>query len=235
MAAEGDPVVKNVPSVVAGSKSVTSWYRLSPEQFADLPEAKQAIRFATLDPSLLAAAIFHATNRQRAKSQLAVLEYDAAASEAARLQASAMATHKFIGHENDFDTTLKTPMDRIRKVGLRPGYIAENVALELARKHHSGETYYTRTVDGVTVFSVLPDGPPIPMHSYIGFAEALLDGWMHSPGHRANILSDKARRLGCAGAPTYDPAGFEMFYCAQVFFAPPVNSQSTPLETSPGQ
>src|SRR4030095_1990451 len=134
--------------------------------------------------------------------------------------ATVMAEKKFLGHENEFDKTLHTPSDRIRRVGLRPSYIAENVALEFARKLRSGEAFYTRTVDGATVFSATPNGPSFPMHSYVSFAEALLDGWSNSPDHRANSLSDKPRRRGCAVAPAHDPTGLEVLYCAQVFFTP---------------
>ncbi len=220
LATEGSQVASNNPPAVVDSSRQKAWYAMSTERFGTLPEAGKPIEFATLDRELLAAAIFHATNLQRVKSRLAPLAHDPAASEAARLQATVMAAEKFLGHENDFDAALKTPLDRIRKVGLRPGHIAENVALEFGRKYRSGEPFYTREENGKTVFSASPDGPPIPMHSYVSFAAALLEGWMDSPGHRANILSDRPRRLGCAAAPAQDPTGLEVFYCAQVFFTP---------------
>jgi uncharacterized protein YkwD len=214
---ESSTTISNGPPVAANERN---WYAVSPEKFAALPEARKPIQISALDGDLLAAAILHATNQQRAKHRLPALEYDPAATQAARLQANVMAKEKFLGHENDFDPALKTPLDRIRKVGLKPRFIAENVALEFARQYRSGDLFYTRTVDGETVFSATPDGPPMPMHSYASFAAALLDGWMHSPDHRANILSDKPRRLGCAGATSRDEAGMEVFYCAQVFFTP---------------
>ena len=37
----------------------------------------------------------------------------------------------------------------------------------------------------------------IPYRTYWGFAKDVVDGWMHSPGHRANILNRDFKRLGC--------------------------------------
>lgn len=226
LGAESSPTSTNKPPVPTGVAIAvtvadeTKWYGLAPGAFAALPEAQKTIQLSALDRRLLAAAIHHATNQERAKNQLPPLQYEPAAAEAARLQADVMAKEKFLGHENDFDPALKTPLNRVRKVGLKPRFIAENVALDFARQYRSGDTFYTRSVDGETVFSAVPDGPPLPMHTYASFAATLLDGWMHSPDHRANILSDKPQRLGCSGAPSRDSTGLEVFYCTQVFFTP---------------
>lgn len=232
LGAESSPSPSKRPPVPTGVTIAVAvadepkWYALAPDAFAALPETQKTIQLSVLDRRLLAAAVHHATNQERAKHQLPPLQYEPAAAEAARLQADVMAKEKFLGHENDFDPALKTPLNRIRKVGLKPRFIAENVALEFARQYRSGDTFYTRTVNGETVFSAAPDGPPLPMHSYASFAAALLDGWMHSPDHRANILSDKPQRLGCSGAPARDSTGLEVFYCAQVFFTPKEDPQS---------
>ncbi len=34
------------------------------------------------------------------------------------------------------------------------------------------------------------------MHTYLSFADAIVDGWMRSPGHRANLLNKRAIELG---------------------------------------
>ncbi len=44
-----------------------------------------------------------------------------------------------------------------------------------------------------------------------------LDGWMDSPGHRENILSDEARYLGVACAYKDDDE-MPLYYCVQLFF-----------------
>lgn len=234
-AADHQVVATQQVGVTGSPRDAARWYALSAERFAALPEAQQAIAFSTLDHNLLAAAIHHATNLQRAKHGLAALEYDAAVSEAARLQAVVMATKKFMGHENPFDASLRTPLDRLLKVGLKPRFLAENVAMEFLRTLAPGEAYYTRIEKGATVFSTTPNGPPIPMHSYVSFAAMVLNGWMDSPSHRANILSDQPRRLGCAGAPAQDSSGLEVLYCAQVFFTPMREASSAAIEPVQGR
>jgi uncharacterized protein YkwD len=39
-------------------------------------------------------------------------------------------------------------------------------------------------------------------------AESVVDGWMHSPGHRANVLSSKFDEVGVAVAPESPTRGF---------------------------
>jgi uncharacterized protein YkwD len=58
------------------------------------------------------------------------------------------------------------------------------------------------------------------MHTYLSFAEALVESWMQSPGHRKNILHKEQEYLGCACELARKTNAMETFYCAQVFFAP---------------
>jgi uncharacterized protein YkwD len=60
-------------------------------------------------------------------------------------------------------------------------------------------------------------GEPMPPHTYSSFAQALLDDWMNSPGHRENILSDEAPYLGAACA-YQDDDEMPLYYCVQLFF-----------------
>jgi GNAT superfamily N-acetyltransferase len=67
-----------------------------------------------------------------------------------------------------------------------------------------------------------PNGKPIPPHTYVSFAKALLSQWMNSPHHKENILIADARYMGSACAPSRDDGDrdFHKFYCAQEFFTP---------------
>ena len=66
-------------------------------------------------------------------------------------------------------------------------------------------------------FSYRSDGEPIPPHTYRTFAAQLLDQWMKSPGHRANILADQPTLLGAACVPSKSKLGMDQFHCVQVF------------------
>jgi uncharacterized protein YkwD len=110
--------------------------------------------------------------------------------------------------------------DRAKLAGLRPRVLAENVASTFGRRYKSGQPFYSREQNGRKIYSAEPNGPPIPMHTYSSFAEALVDSWMKSPGHRKNILHSEVEYLGCACDLPRNPNAMETFYCTQVFFTP---------------
>lgn len=205
----------------AADAPAAAWFtNYTAESFRKSPSARQQIQPDKLHRDLLDAAVFHETNRRRSQHGLPPLKFDLRAREAARMQAQAMARHGFVGHENAFDAQRKTMMDRARLAGLQPGFLAENVASSFARRYESGSSFYIRTENGRKVFSVTPNGPQIPMRSYVEFAEALLDGWMNSPGHRKNILHQSPEFLGTACEPAREREEMEKVCCTQVFFTP---------------
>jgi uncharacterized protein YkwD len=188
--------------------------------FRKLEAASQRIDPQRVDLNLLDAAVFHETNRRRQRDGLRPLACHAKAREMARMQSRAMAQQRFVGHTNPREPKKKALSDRAQLVDLRPSFLAENVATAFGRRYESGAKFFVREENGEKVYSHRPDGPPIPMHSYLSFAEALVDGWMASFGHRANILHKSPQYLGCACQSAKDESAMETFYCAQVFFAP---------------
>ena len=85
--------------------------------------------------------------------------------------------------------------------------------------HLEGKPFYTREENGKKIFSLEPDGTPVPPHIYVSFAAALFDSWMASAPHRKNILSPESKFLGTRSRLSINPAtGMPLFYCAQVFF-----------------
>jgi uncharacterized protein YkwD len=183
-------------------------------------EAERAGRIdvAAIDHDLLSAAVFHETNRRRARYSRAALTYRAELQEAARIQARGMVRAGAVSHQHP-EPDLKTLADRLRHVGVRPAFSAENTAMSFAIQYTSGTPVYSRTQDGRVVFSYEPDGEPIPPHTYRSFAEALLDEWMRRLGHRRNILDERSRQLGTGHARARDPQGMDTMYSVQVFFA----------------
>ncbi len=190
-----------------------------PKVFFERPETSEAINFDHIDQALLAAAVFHETNRRRDDQELPALAYLPVLREAARVQARAMVREGEATHMHP-DEVLKTPSDRLRHLGLDGRFSAENVAMVFGIRYESGEQVYTREVDGVRIFSREPAGDPIQPHSYQSFAKALLDAWMKSPGHRKNILSPEPELLGTACLDDRSAKGMDRFFCAQVFYAP---------------
>jgi uncharacterized protein YkwD len=138
-------------------------------------QLEDAIDPGAADARLLSLAVFEATNAARAGEGLGALQHCPECEVAAQQHADDMARLDFFSHENP-DPALRTVGLRLQAAGLS-GYAgwAENIA-----------NYPARTSGG--------------MHTYRSFATYVLDGWMNSSGHRANILSTSMTHLGAACA-----------------------------------
>ena len=191
------------------------------ESFQKLEEAQQKINLDHVNHDLLSAAVFHETNKRRLAEKLPPLDYEPKLGDAAKMQAVIMEERGSISHVNPESPGKETPADRLRLAGLEAGYSAENVATAFALAYPLGKPLYTREENGKKILSLEPDGPPVPTHSYVSFAAALLDLWMASAPHRKNILSPKPKFLGAGSQlSTNEATGMPLFYCAQVFFTP---------------
>ncbi len=193
-------------------------YALSPAAFGRLRAVRQPLPLDALDHDLLAAALFHEANRHRRKLGYPSLRHLPPLDDAARLQARAMAAHQRVSHEHPTSSALRRPYDRVSSVGLRPRFVAENVASAFGLQYEARRRFYTRREGGRTLFSYRPDGPALPLHTYASFAVTIVDQWMGSPGHRANILANEAAFMGHACAVAGQDGGMPMLYCAQLFF-----------------
>lgn len=190
------------------------------QTFRDHPPAQARIDMEKIDHDLLSAAVFHETNRRRENEGLPTLLHHPGVRGVALMQAKIMAERGSISHVNPKLPEKETPADRFRLAGLKLAFAAENVATAFGLEYTSGKPVYVRTEDGKKRFSREPDGMPLPMHTYLTFADDLLEGWMNSPGHRANIVSTDPQFLGASSRPSTNDIGMPMFYCAQVFYTP---------------
>ncbi|MGR3492868.1 MAG: CAP domain-containing protein [Shimia sp.] len=97
--------------------------------------------------------------------------------------------------------------DRVRAVGYRYRTVAENLArvplydFEGQRFRIEGECRFRRA-----------SGERITRQSYGEAARYITRGWMNSPGHRRNLLSDAVREIG--SAVRLDPNGP---YCGDIY------------------
>ncbi len=195
---------------------VVKFHEMPSEKFWKLDAVKEDLEFDHLDLALLDAAVFHETNRRRIENDLPSLKFKAILREAARIQVRAMIKLEKVSHLHP-DPEKKTMRDRFDFLGIETRRMAENVAMTFGIRYKSGEKFYTRKKDGRTVFSIEPNGPPIPPHTYKSFAEHLLDEWMASPGHRKNILTPGLKCLGVSSLHDRSGLGMDSFYSAQEF------------------
>jgi uncharacterized protein YkwD len=196
--------------VPSGYKRLTYENYRAEKLFHDL------LDFDALDYARLHAALFFATNAVRARHSRSVLAYHPLLEQAARLHAQRMVTQNFLAHDNPYDDSLRTVEDRVRSVGVVNPEPTENIATYFGIRYRPREPVY-RLDGGQGRFSRRPGGPPIAKHTYLSFAEAVVDLWMHSPEHRHNILAREAQQMGCGGAFYWDEQGFPKFKTVQVF------------------
>jgi uncharacterized protein YkwD len=198
----------------------TNHFQLTPAHFRETKAAKEELRFEVVDSELLSAAVLHETNRRRAEKGLRPLKYHAKAERAAEIQSKIMKKRGSISHENPGNALYETLPKRVRAAGVNPGFAAENVATAFGLRYESGKGFFKREEGGKTVFSYSPKGSSIRPHTYVSFAEALVEAWMNSPGHRDNILHKEPESLGVSCVGSVGESGLPIFYCTQVFLAP---------------
>ena len=175
------------------------------------------IDFKNINFDLLNAAVFFRTNEIRVKHGKNPLNFHPALLNAAQMHASDMVAHNFISHTNHFSKDRKEPTDRYVLCNIENPLPAENIANSFAIRYKANTPVYV--IDSsLFLFSYEPEGNTIEHHSYLSFADALVELWMISDGHRSNILRDTAVELGCACVFYVDKVGsMPKFMCVQNF------------------
>jgi uncharacterized protein YkwD len=184
--------------------------------FRQDPRFLARIDLAAIDYPLLDAAVFFATNEIRVKQGLKPLAWSPALEQAALGHARRMAEKNFFNHTDPYDRSRASKEDRGHLAGIANPHLAENIAETFGLVYAAGKSIFPR---GNGEFSYRDNGPLIPPHTYLSFADSVLDMWMHSSGHRANILSTNGLELGC-GARLYANRSFyemPMFKAVQNF------------------
>ncbi|MFO7656918.1 MAG: CAP domain-containing protein [Bacteroidales bacterium] len=187
--------------------SVYYYSKLNVKNFRQDSFFNQAVDFNNPDYSRLNAAVFFATNEQRAKRKLKLLDYSQKLEEMASMHSKEMCEKDFFNHINPKNKKKKTPADRATLAGISNPYIAENIATAFGLQYEPNKNARAR---GPGKFSYTADGELIPPNSYLMVADMLVKSWMNSEGHRKNILSQNALQLGCGTCLFFDKGFNEM-------------------------
>jgi uncharacterized protein YkwD len=140
--------------------------RYDHRSFFSYGPANERIRLNSIDYPLLRAALFYETNRMRTKNGRLPLAYHPGCAAAAQLHAEDMAKGKFYTHTNPNDPSKTRPRDRVALFDVHWGWMAENINQGMGNG------------------------------TYVEVARQYVDSWMHSSGHRANMLNPVATHLG---------------------------------------
>jgi uncharacterized protein YkwD len=208
-------------ALVLPARAAGDWSRLPAEKFARLPELQQRIDPAHFDEALLSTAIFHETNRVRRRLGLPLFKHLEKLDAAAELKAAAGVLEPELRHESALPAHA-LPADRVKSVGLEYRIVAENLARLPAYDLPEGvKKVGVRKRGGREEYYRLDTGRALERRTYENFAVYVVDSWMNSPGHRANIVNAALTSLGCAARPCEAPvSGHEQVYAVQVFFTP---------------
>ena len=160
------------------------------------PLFQETIDFNNIDYRRIAATVFYATNEIRQRHNLSIFDYARELEISAYNHSKEMTLRNFFDHSNPHNPSRRTTGDRARLAGITNPYLAENIAQSFAIQYQAGRSVYG--IDGNNgLISYTSGGTPIPPHTYLTFADAVLNQWMNSPGHRANILNTNGLQLGC--------------------------------------
>jgi len=193
--------------------------RLPPAEFARLPEVNALIDLENYDRDLLAAAIFHETNRWRVQLGLPPFRHLPKLDQAADMQVTFGSLMPEVGHTNVLPSQA-SPLDRVLSTGLRPGYVAENVALTPVFNTGQETSFEVRGLGLERKYFDPATGRQLQPHTYATFATRVLVQWMNSPGHRANIANGTLHYLGCSARSKRNLNGTDSLFAVQAFFTP---------------
>ncbi len=187
-----------------------SYYdRFTAEEFMEYELSNHKIDSKIIDYHLLNAAVFYETNRMRVKHGMKPFIHSAALEKAAFVHSKDMVEQGFFSHDNPYDAKKRTPFQRMALFGVTGGYRAENITQTFGIQYKAGSPIIPPE-HGNKLFRDFETGEVLPNHTYNSLAVDMVDGWMNSPGHRANILSVELKYLGCGAFHFEDRSSLDM-------------------------
>jgi uncharacterized protein YkwD len=181
------------------------YYSTSSKEFFEQGLANDTANLESLNLELLQAAIFHSTNLQRSKKRQ--FKYGKNLEKGASFHSSEMESKGFFSHLNRKNKKYKTPFDRAEKFKAKYAVVGENILEEIALDYKDNSMYDSELENGVYVFYHHNNGKIVRELTYKEIADKMVDSWMHSPPHKANILSKDYTHLGVGVAIKKSPYG----------------------------
>lgn len=159
-------------------------------------------------------AVMLLTNQARCANGLEPLVGSPALRQAAYLHSGDMAREDFFSHDSPVQGR-ETLGRRMAQVGMDNRFGAENIIDARYMAYQSGRKF--QIVDQASCRFAYEDGTPIPAQTYASLAAELVQRWMDSPGHRANILNKGMREHGFAAVPSKSTSLCGGILATQVF------------------
>lgn len=180
------------------------YYENTPQDFFLLPEVNSPIDVYHPNYELLDAAVFHATNLERIKVNLAPFLFDSSLYKAAAQHTESMVKYDFLAHDNPFESENSDFWGRIERYTKRYYSIGENIQDCFVLKPAKGYCVGRKTENEYHFYDC-ETYKPIPTLSYQEFAKACLKSWMSSSHHRQNILNQQYTHSASVGRIMSNP------------------------------
>jgi uncharacterized protein YkwD len=165
------------------------------------------------DPALFQEAVLILVNVERRRGGRAALAGDPRLARAAAAHAANMARHRAMAHRLP-DAKAGKLAQRLAGEGVTFRRAGENIGMEKAYRL-LGRPIAARASG--CAFTYADTGAPVPPHSHASLAGSAVARWMASPGHRANILEGRFKRMGAGAAIDPQGAACGDVYLAQTF------------------
>lgn len=219
------------------NKDYYSSYSLN--SFSRIGELGQRLDGTFCNLQLLDAAVFWMTNVERVKHGLKEFRFHYKLRQMATLHSEQMRKHGFFNHDNPYEVRYKTLDNRLdaTKDSTFDGFMTFGENIAQCPTLNGPDSFAVEFRHGVPRFFA-SDGRELFYCTCLEYAQTVVDGWMHSPGHRANILDPGFEYLGC-GCAGFEQKGTDIsllyFNLTQNFGGGlvPVNSLKTSWNSIP--
>jgi uncharacterized protein YkwD len=159
------------------------------------------------------------SNKVRASHHKRTLHEDPVLNKAAQDYADILKKYRFFDHIHPWNWFKKTPLKRVIAAGGEKKSTAENLAkISILNVPVEKKTFYILDHTQL-LYAKTPNGPPIPLHSIYSGAQAVVQSWLDSPGHRENLLHSKLDRIGCGTSILTLSEKIPMIIAVQLFQA----------------
>ncbi len=162
------------------------------ESFYEREDVNQKIDNNNFDAALLEAALFYATNEIRLAKKKPIFSFHKVLLKSSQIHSAEMEKRNFFDHNNRKNRRLKKLSQRIAKAGGGFSSFGENLAMVNIYNLGKKGTYFVNKEGEI----VNQKGSPLQIKTYKELAVYVVDKWMHSKGHRENILRDYSF-MGC--------------------------------------
>lgn len=178
-----------------------SAFEMNAKEFLATAAIQQPIDARNPDTQLLDATVFHLCNQLRQKYHLPPFAFSPVLYKIVSEHSEAMIERNFYSHENPYNSQKRKLANRVFSQTNEFTQLAENLAQNDIIHTKNDEFCYNEPNrrGGDYEFIDCDSGKSLQMQSYRELAQSIIDSWMESPPHKANLLNKNYKVMACSG------------------------------------